>query len=127
MKKKRKKKSKDKLKKRGGEGKKDNKHIKKREMELLIENFLLIQKTLTEIISSFKQLEKRFDKFLKLVEKAARTQESEEKTIKGSEGKKKDLAEKIDLLIEQNKTIGEGMMLLEKFIKEKLEELETNR
>ncbi len=37
---------------------------------------------------------------------------------------KTELAEKIEMLIEQNKAIAEAMMLLEKVIKEKLEEKE---
>jgi len=81
-----------------------------------------MQKTLADVVVAFKQLEKRFEKFLNLVEKAAK-EKTGEKGKEVSKEKAKTLAEKIDLLIEQNKAIAEGMMLLEKFIKEKLEEV----
>jgi len=97
------------------------KKAKGKELDLLLENFTLIQKTLAETVVAFKSLQQRFDRFLGLVEKAAeipagRAAEKVEK------GEKAGLAEKIELLIEQNKAIAEGMMLLEKVIKEKLEE-----
>lgn len=105
---------------------------RKKEIDLLLENFVLLQKTLADVSLSLKKLEKNFSKFLEVIEKAAQEKiEGEEKKIE-KEGKKgiekrgslEDLEEKINLLIEQNKAMAEGMILLEKFLKERLEELE---
>jgi uncharacterized membrane protein (DUF106 family) len=98
---------------------------KKKEIDLLLENFVLLQKTLADIGVSLKELQKKFSEFLEVIEKAAEEKiEKKEEKIEEKEKKPKDLAEKIDLLIEQNKAMAEGIILLEKFLKEKLEELE---
>lgn len=109
---------------------KKSRQKKRSEIDILIENFVLVQKALTETAIAFKSLQNRFDKFLQLVEKAAlseavpqaKKQEKmfgEKELTKGVE--RSDLVGKIDALIEQNKAIAEGMMLLERIIKEKLE------
>ncbi|MEM1535307.1 MAG: hypothetical protein QW199_01730 [Candidatus Pacearchaeota archaeon] len=89
----------------------------KSEMALLLENLVLLQKTLADTLVAFKGLNARLDSFLSLVEKAAKTQKVEGmKEVKGN----KELIEKIEAIIEQNKAIAEGMSLLEKIIKEKI-------
>ncbi len=117
---------------------------KKQDIEkLFLENLLLLEKTLAELVTSFKKLEAKLTKLLNVFEKAAEaiSEAGEEKKVKETITEKKkeekvtkttkptkaasdELASKLELLIEQNKAIAEGLMLLEKFIKEKLEEKE---
>lgn len=97
----------------------------KAEFTLLLENFALIQKTLVDLTMSLNELKEKFEQFLNLIEKTAEKMEKEKevKKIVGEVGVgvPSELVKKIDLLIEQNKTIAEGIMLLEKFIKERIE------
>ncbi len=95
---------------------------RKKEIDLLLENFVLLQKTLTDISLSLKELEKKFSKFLEVIEKAAEEKLEKKEVKKEKIEKPESLAEKIDLLIEQNKAMAEGIILLERFLKERLEE-----
>jgi hypothetical protein len=104
---------------------------RKNEMGLLLENFVLLQKALSDLAISFKALEQKMQRFLELVEKASQI-EAKEIGIKevreiASESETKEtkevpsgLAEKIEELLEQNKAIAEGMTLLEKILRERL-------
>lgn len=113
--------------------------IKTRELNLFIENFVIIQKALSDLAISFKSLEERLTNFLNLVEKASKMEfgegaimkealevESVERAEREKREEKEEkiltsLEEKIETLLEQNKTIAEGMLLLQKILKEKLE------
>jgi rhamnose utilization protein RhaD (predicted bifunctional aldolase and dehydrogenase) len=84
---------------------------------------------LAEVTTSFKLLEKKFDKLLSIFEKAAnfisgktgiKGKESKERIKPEREAEPSDLARKLDLLVEQNKAMAEGLLLLEKFIKERI-------
>ena len=100
--------------------------LKSREINLLVENFVLLQKALSDLASSFKALEQRLERFLELVEKASQDSLKVERIEKEkiSEIERKEvpsgLAEKIEELLEQNKVIAEGMTLLEKILRERL-------
>jgi len=87
-------------------------------MDMLLENSIALQKTLADLGMSLRELNKKVSLMLELFEVAGRT-------IKEKPARSSDLAEKVDLLIKQNKTIARGLLLLEKSFKEKEAERET--
>lgn len=76
----------------------------------LAENNLALQEKTAELITSIKGLTKKIDDMVKIFEEAA-------KHIK--EGTDRPLMEKLQGLLEQNKTIAKGLILLEKYVREK--------
>lgn len=81
---------------------------KKEEKEtekLLLENFILLQKKLVETLQELKELRKDVTKLISIFEKA------KEEIEKGS-FPEKELDEKLEKIIEQNKTIAEGIVAL---------------
>jgi len=94
---------------------------KKKVMDLLLENTIALQKTLTNLASELKVLNKRVSELFELLEAASaafKERKVEEKQIPS------DIEEKLDKIIEQNKTLAKGLLLLEKTIREK-EEMKT--
>jgi hypothetical protein len=77
----------------------------------LVENELSLQKKTVELINTFNILSQRIDKFLGVFEKAASRIERGEI--------EEPLAKKLEALIEQNKTIARGLLLLERYVREK--------
>ena len=77
----------------------------------LVENELSLQKKTVELINTFNVLSQRIDKFLGVFEKAASRIERGEI--------EEPLAKKLEALIEQNKTIARGLLLLERYVREK--------
>ena len=77
----------------------------------LIQHDISLQKKTIEMISSFNSLSERIDKFLSVFEKAASRIERGEI--------EEPLAKKLEALIDQNKTIARGLVLLEKYVREK--------
>ena len=75
----------------------------------LIQNEISMQKKTVELISSFNILSGRIDKFLNVFEKAASRIERGEI--------EEPLAKKLESLIEQNRTIARGLLLLEKYVR----------
>jgi len=76
----------------------------------LAENNIALQEKNTELIISIKELTKKIDSMVTIFEEAA-------KHIK--EGTDRPLMEKLQGLLEQNKTIAKGLILLEKYVREK--------
>jgi len=94
--------------------KKTHSHKEDHHVELinsLIQHDISLQKKTVEMISSFNSLSERIDKFLGVFEKAASRIERGEI--------EEPLAKKLEALIEQNKTIARGLLLLEKYVREK--------
>ena len=92
--------------------KKGSKSSKTEELiSALVENELSLQKKTVELINTFNVLSQRIDKFLGVFEKAASRIERGEI--------EEPLAKKLEALIEQNKTIARGLLLLEKYVREK--------
>lgn len=79
-------------------------------IEQLVENNIALQEKTADLITSIKELTKKIDDMVKIFEEAA-------KHIK--EGTDRPLMEKLTSLIEQNKTIAKGLVLLEKYVREK--------
>ncbi|MDP2908739.1 MAG: hypothetical protein Q8N77_02940 [Nanoarchaeota archaeon] len=79
-------------------------------IEQLVKNNIALQEKTAELITSIKELTKKMDDMVKIFEEAA-------KHIK--EGTDKPLMDKLQNLLEQNKTIAKGLVLLEKYVREK--------
>lgn len=79
-------------------------------IEQLVENNIALQEKTADLITSIKELTKKIDDMVKIFEEAA-------KHIK--EGTDRPLMEKLTSLIDQNKTIAKGLVLLEKYVREK--------
>lgn len=77
----------------------------------LIKNNIMLQKSSVELISNINKLITRVDRMLALFEEAA-------KKIESAEGKEP-LAKQLEALLEQNKTIARGLVLIEKYIRDK--------
>lgn len=91
--------------------------------ELLLENTIALQKTLTNLVTELKALNKKVSDILSIFEEASLAfKEAKEKGIDAEKAETtipQDLIKKIDTLIEQNKTIAKGLLLLEKVVREK--------
>lgn len=79
-------------------------------IEQLVHNNIALQDKTAELITSIKELTKRMDDMVKIFEEAA-------KNIK--EGTDKPLMDKLQGLLDQNQTIAKGLVLLEKYVREK--------
>lgn len=96
----------------------------KSDIDLLLENSILLQKTITKLAVELKKLNRKVSSMLELFEDASEAFKQSggiavpERTIETEE-----IVEKIDKLIKQNKTIAKGILLLEEsFRKQKTEE-----
>lgn len=110
--------------------------IKKKEEEkeklnkMLIENFVNLQKVLANLGSKFDMLSDKISKLLELFEISAKNfaekqnsrekaEEREQKSEAHSNEKEKEFLEKVDSLLDQNKTIAKGLTLIEEKLREK--------
>lgn len=84
----------------------------------LVENLVELQKVHTNMLEKFDKLSSQLSQLLSLFESAARTFA----TNPGSQinDKDREFLEKIDKLLEQNKTIAKGLTLMEEKAKEKI-------
>ncbi|MFA5060963.1 MAG: hypothetical protein WC494_01440 [Candidatus Pacearchaeota archaeon] len=85
--------------------------------QLLIENFVGLQHAMTNLSIKFSALSENINKLLQIFEEAANkfSPEPERKEIIKEPGNdlNKDLIRKIDSLIDQNKTIAQGLVIME--------------
>ena len=82
--------------------------------ELLIENFVGLQKAMTNLSIKFEFLAEQISELLKIYELSAKN------FIQGgSQENDKDLLRKIDSLLDQNKTIAKGLVLMEGKVRER--------
>ena len=86
--------------------------------EKLIENLVELQKVHTDMAEKFDKLSGQITNLLTLFEMAARSF-AEHPANQGTE-KDREFLEKIDKLLDQNKTIAKGLTLMEDRLKEKL-------
>ncbi|MFH1209229.1 MAG: hypothetical protein V1663_00360 [archaeon] len=83
-------------------------------IERLIENSILLQKKDAELMSSVNELVKKIDRMLNVFEEASKH------VIEVGENKKIiELSEKLESLLEQNKTIAKGLLMLEQYVRNK--------
>lgn len=80
-------------------------------VDKLIENNIMLQHKLADLLGSIKELSTKIDEMLTLFKEAGEHIKS---------GKYEDpLLNKLDDLLEQNKNIAKGLLMLEKYIREK--------
>ena len=92
------------------------KKLTKGELEkTLIDNFVNLQRVLTNLAVKFDSLSDQISKLLQLFEISAKSfaEKTSELNVGGSKEKDKDFLNKIDTLLEQNKTIAKGLTLME--------------
>ena len=78
--------------------------------QVLVENFVSLQKVMTNLAVKFDSLSGQISKLLELFEISAKTLAEKDYSIKTEPDKK--VAEKLDTLLEQNKIIAKGITLL---------------
>ncbi|MDP1695920.1 MAG: hypothetical protein Q8L29_03335 [archaeon] len=84
----------------------------------LIENFVELQKVHTNLAEKFDKLTNQISNLLSLFEGAARTF-AQQPSATNTE-KDKDFLEKIDRLLDQNKTLARGLTMMEEKMKERI-------
>ncbi|HLD15951.1 MAG TPA: hypothetical protein VJB94_05240 [Candidatus Nanoarchaeia archaeon] len=77
----------------------------------LIQSSIALQKKTAELLETILKLNKRIDKLLDVFESAAKAIEKGEV--------EEPLAKKLEVLLDQNKNIARGLMLLERYVKDK--------
>lgn len=85
--------------------------------KILIENFVSLQKVMTNLSVKFDNLTKQISKLLELFEISAKTLAEKDVEIE-KKGSNKKVMEKIDNLLEQNKLIARGLTLVHEKIPE---------
>ena len=87
--------------------------------EALINNFTNLQKVLTNLAIKFEDLSSNMSKMLQLFEISAKSF-SEKQDLTGTDKGDKQLLERLDSLLDQNKTIAKGILMMEGKIKERV-------
>jgi hypothetical protein len=82
--------------------------------KILIENFISMQKVMTHLAEKFDKLDKQVSSLLDLFEKSAKTISEKEINleIQGNEENQKEVMEKLQSLLDQNKLIAKGITLM---------------
>ncbi len=93
-----------------------NKMTAKERENLLIENFVGLQHAMTNMSIKFGLLSDNISKLLQVFEEAAKN------FISGGKSDDKDMLNKIDSLLNQNKTIAKGLVLMEGKLRGRAEE-----
>jgi len=99
------------------------KPLSSREIQLaLIENFVGMQRVLTNLTVKFEALSDNITRLLQLFEISARNfiQKTEGAALPKPVPEDKELLKKIDSLLDQNKTIAKGLTLIEEKIRHKI-------
>lgn len=115
--------SKSKSKSSSSENKPKKKRMTARERdEMLIENFVGLQHAMTNLSIKFESLSENITKLLGVFEESAKS------LVQGG-GKEsdKDMLKKIDSLLDQNKTIAKGLVLMESKLRNRAPEFPQNR
>ena len=106
------------------------KALTKAELEqALLNNFVNLQKVLTNLSIKFEELSDNITKLLQLFEISAKsfTEKYPEKERKQETKEDKHFLTKLDSLLEQNKTIAKGIMLMEEKIRQRKAPAQTQR
>jgi len=98
-----------------------SKKMSSKEMqEILIENFVGLQRAMTNLSIKFESLSDQISRLLQIFEISARSFVSGQGQTQNPESNK-DMLDKIDSLLEQNKTIAKGLVLMEENLRGKEE------
>jgi len=89
--------------------------------ETLIENFVNLQKVLTNLSIKFDSLAEQISKLLQLFEISAKSfAEKNSDSLESGKEKDKEFQDKLDTLLEQNKIIAKGLTLMEEKLRERM-------
>ncbi|MEJ2268005.1 MAG: hypothetical protein P8X70_02935 [Nanoarchaeota archaeon] len=88
--------------------------------KVLVENFVSLQKVITNLSLKFNDLTKQLSKLLELFEVSAKT--LAEKEAEAEKGSNKKVIEQIDKLLEQNKLIARGISLMHENMQDETQE-----
>ena len=84
--------------------------------DLLIENFVGLQKAMTHLSLKFENLSDNLSRFLEVLELSAKNYLTKEAPKDSSSS---ELAKQVDYLIDQNKAIAEGLLLIDDTLRKK--------
>jgi hypothetical protein len=96
-------------------GLKKKKMTAKEREELLIENFVGLQKAMTNLSIRFENLSGQIVKLLQVFEESAKS------LVGGKKDDDREMLKKIDSLLDQNKTIAQGLVLMESKLRKRQE------
>jgi len=88
--------------------------------KVMLENFVSLQKVLTNLAIKFDSLGDQISKLLHLFEISAKSFVEKETPSLGGKKKDKEFLEKLDKLLDQNKIIAKGLTLMEEKLRERL-------
>lgn len=88
--------------------------------ELLIENFVGLQHAMTNLSIKFEKLSDNMIKLLQVFEESAKNY------LGGTKSNDEDLIKKINSLLDQNKTIAKGLVLMEEKVRNRAEPPQNN-
>jgi len=91
------------------------------EIELLIENSAALQSVLTDVAAELKALSSQISELLALFKEASKSIADEKASEEVERTEIKSLDEKIGGLMEQNKTVAKGILLMETAMREIME------
>ncbi len=101
--------------------KRGSKRLTKAELEKqLIENFVNLQKVLTNLSIKFEALSDNISKLLQLFEISAKSFIEKQSPELGEKKSDKEFLEKLDKLLDQNKIIAKGLTLMEEKLRERI-------
>ncbi len=96
----------------GGDGKRNKRMTAQEREKILVENFVGLQHAMTNLSIKFSALSENINKLLQIFEEAAKGfSPAMEKS--GDSETNNDLIKKIDSLIDQNRTIAQGLVIME--------------
>jgi len=98
----------------------ERKGLTTREINLaLIQNFINLQKVMTNLSVKFDSLSDQMSRLLQLFEISAKTFVIKQEEV-GEKKEDQELVKKLDILLDQNKTIAKGLTLVEEKIRHRM-------
>lgn len=88
--------------------------------EILVENFVNLQKAITNLTVRFEDMSSQISKLLQLFEISARSFSEKLSTVVPEIEKDREFLDKLNKLLEQNKVIAKGITLMEEKIRERV-------
>jgi len=102
---------------------KQSKSLETKKLEILIDNTVVLQKSVVSLNESNIKLNRRIDSLLNLFENASKSIDK----IKEVESKEvEELAKKLEEVVGQNKDLAEGFVALEKYVKAARGDIQLN-
>jgi hypothetical protein len=91
-------------------------------IDVLIQNSIALQKAITVLAVNLEKFTKETGKLLEFMSDSAKSFEAEEKSRESVVGTavSGDMVKKLDMLIDQNKMVAKGLVLLENYLKDKI-------